>query len=183
MDHITCNDCGEKGHYYGNSDFPTQAKLKEDAEEFRNTNQEKYSNKPPGGGYQKELVNVKDASCSLMTEAPTKEWGESPYPGLMFFQTSTQEVPQTEPINNIVNKGNARIMHVGDTILAAATEAGIDENLCLIDNQSTCNTFINRKYFSNIIYAPDGKYLRVHCNAAVTHTKKIGNLHKYSDPV
>ena len=23
IDHITCNDCGEKVHYSGNSDFPT----------------------------------------------------------------------------------------------------------------------------------------------------------------
>ena len=32
LDHTTCNDCGEKGHYYGNSDFPIQTKLKEDSE-------------------------------------------------------------------------------------------------------------------------------------------------------
>ena len=28
MDHIACNDCGEKGYYSGNSDCPTQANLK-----------------------------------------------------------------------------------------------------------------------------------------------------------
>ena len=28
LDHITCNDCGEKVHYAGNNDFPTQARLK-----------------------------------------------------------------------------------------------------------------------------------------------------------
>ena len=93
MDHITCNECGEKGHYYGNSDCPTQANIKEDAEEFRNTNQDKYSNKPPGGGDQKALVNVEDASCSLVMGSPTEEWGKLPSPGLMFCQTSTQEVP------------------------------------------------------------------------------------------
>ena len=32
MYHITCNDCGEKGQYYGNSEYPTPTKLKEDAE-------------------------------------------------------------------------------------------------------------------------------------------------------
>ena len=37
-----------------------------------------------------------------------------------------------------------------DTILAASGEAGIDENRCLIDNQSTGNSFINGKYFLNI---------------------------------
>ena len=31
MDNITCNDCGGKGNYYGNNDFPTQANLKEDS--------------------------------------------------------------------------------------------------------------------------------------------------------
>ena len=35
-------------------------------------------------------------------------------------------------------------MHVGDNILSAAAEAGIDENWCLIDNQLTCNAFINK---------------------------------------
>ena len=74
-------------------------------------------------------------------------------------------------------------MHVVDTILAAAAEAGIDENCYLLDNQSTCNAFINGKYLSNIRDAPDGKYLRFHCNAGVTHTNKIGDLPGYSDPV
>ena len=50
-------------------------------------NQEKSSNKPPGGGDQKALVNVKDALCSLMMGPPTNEWGELPSPGLMFCQT------------------------------------------------------------------------------------------------
>ena len=86
----------------------------------------------------------------------TKEWGEPPSPGLMFFQTSTQEVPQTEPINNSVKKGNSIIIHVGDTIMVAAAEAGIDENWCLINNQPTCNAFVNGKYLSNIRDTPDG---------------------------
>ena len=74
---------------------------------------------------------------------PTKERDELPYTGLMFCQTSSQEVLQTEPITDITkesffhNKGSASVMRVGDTILAAAEEARIDEYLCLIDNQST----------------------------------------------
>ena len=74
-------------------------------------------------------------------------------------------------------------MHVGNTILDDAAEAGIDENWCLLENQLTCNAFINGKYLSNIRYAPDGQYLRVHCNAGVTHTNKIGDIPVYSDPV
>ena len=74
-------------------------------------------------------------------------------------------------------------MYVVNTILAAAAEAGIDENWWLLDNQSTCNAFINGKYLSNIRDAPDGQYLRVHCNAGVNHTNKIGDLLGYSDPV
>ena len=62
MDHITCNDCGEKGHYAVTNYYPTQASLKEDSEAFRKMKQDKSSNKPPGGGYQKALVNFKDAS-------------------------------------------------------------------------------------------------------------------------
>ena len=59
--------------------------------------------------------------------SPTKEWGKLPYPGLMFFQKSTQEVWQTEPINNSVSKGDASIMHVDNNIMAVAAEARIDE--------------------------------------------------------
>ena len=75
LDHITCNYCEEKGHYAGNNESPTQTKIKENAEAFRNRKQEKSSNNPPGGGYQKLLVNVKDALCSLMMDYPTEEWG------------------------------------------------------------------------------------------------------------
>ena len=50
MDHTTCNDFGEKGHYSGNNDSPNQARLREDEEAFRNMKQEKSCNKTPGGG-------------------------------------------------------------------------------------------------------------------------------------
>ena len=69
-----------------------------------------------------------------MMGSPTKELGELPSPSLMFCQTSIQEVRQNEPINNSVRKGDASIMHVGNTILVAAAEAGIDENWWLLDN-------------------------------------------------
>ena len=74
-------------------------------------------------------------------------------------------------------------MHVGDTIMAAVAEAGIDENWCLLDNQSTCNAFIKEKYLSNTRDAPNGQYLRVHCNVGVKPTKKIGDIPGYFDPV
>ena len=101
----------------------------------------------------------------------TKEWDDIPYPGIMFFQTSPQEVLQMEPITGKVqevfsrNKHNTTIIRVGDTILAAATESAINEDWFLLDNQSTFNALINGKYLSYTIYSPDGKYLRVHCNA------------------
>ena len=145
--------------------------------------QEKYSNNPPGGGDQKALVNVKDASCSLMVVFPTKDLGKLPSPGLMFFQNSILEVQQTKYINNSVIKGDSIIIYVGYTILAAAADAGIDENWCLLDNQSTCNAFINKKYLSNIRDDPNGQYLRFHCNTGMTHTNKIGDLPGYSNPV
>ena len=114
---------------------------------------------------------------------PTKEWGEPTSHGLMFCQTSTQEVPQTETINNSVNKGNVRTMHMENTILDATAESGIDKNWCLIDKQLTCNTLINKKYLSIIRDAPDVQYLRVHFNSVVTHTNKIGDLPGNFDPV
>ena len=84
---------------------------------------------------------------------------------------------------NSRKKRNDIILHVGDTILAAAEEASIDESWCLLNNQSTFNAFINGKYISKIIDAPDGKYLRVHCNAGVTYTNNIVDLHVYSNIV
>ena len=98
---------------------------------------------------------------------PTNEWDDIPYPGIMLCQTSSQEILQMVTITNKSqellshNKHNANIMRVGDTILSAASEAGIGENWCLLDNQSTCNTFINRKYLSNIRDATDEQYLCV----------------------
>ena len=74
-------------------------------------------------------------------------------------------------------------MRVGDTILDAAAESRIDENWRLLDNQSTCNAFINRKYISKIRNAPDRQYISVHYNAGVTYTNKIGDLPGYSNPV
>ena len=69
---------------------------------------------------------------------PTNEWDDIPSPGLMFCQTSSQEVLQMEPITDESKemfshkKRNDNIMCVGDTILAAAEEAVIDKNCCLI---------------------------------------------------
>ena len=74
-------------------------------------------------------------------------------------------------------------MCVEDIILVDAVEASIDENWSLLYNKSTCNAFINVKYLSNIRYDPDVKYLRVHFNAGVTHTNKIGYPPRYSDPI
>ena len=48
------------------------------------------------------------------------------------------------------NKHNANIIFVGDNILADASEAGIYEKSFLLDNQYTCNAFINIKYMLNI---------------------------------
>ena len=118
-----------------------------------------------------------------MMGSPTEEWGKLPYPGLIFFQTSAQEVRQAEYISNSVRKSCAIIMQVGYTILDASEEAIIDENWCLLDNQLICNASIDGKYLSNIRDAPNGQYLRVHCNAGVTHANKIGDLLEYSDPV
>ena len=103
---------------------------------------------------------------------PTEKWGEPPSTGIMLCQNSTQEVLQTEPINNNMEKGNFNIMHVEDTILAIAADSGINKNWCLLDNQLTCNSFINGKYLSNIRDSTNGKYPCVHCNKGVTHTKK-----------
>ena len=58
----------------------------------------------------------------------TEERGDHPFTGIMLYQTSTQEVLHTEPINENMKKGNVRIMNVGNNILAATEEAIINEN-------------------------------------------------------
>ena len=81
------------------------------------------------------------------------------------------------------NKYNANTMRVGNIILASASESVIDDNWCLLNNQSTYNNFINIKYLSNIRDAPDGQYVSVHCNEVVTYTNKIGDIIGYSNYV
>ena len=41
LEHITWNDCGDKGPYVVNGEWSTQVKLKEDLETFRNMKQRK----------------------------------------------------------------------------------------------------------------------------------------------
>ena len=74
-------------------------------------------------------------------------------------------------------------MCVVDTIMSAVAESLIDENWCLLVNQSTYKAYIYVKYISNIIYSPGGKYLCVHFHPGVTHTNNIGDLPGYSNPV
>ena len=66
-------------------------------------------------------------------------------------------------------------MCVGNTILSDEAEAHIEENWCLLDNQSTCNAFINGKYIPNIRDTPDGKDLPIHFNVGLNYTNNIGD--------
>ena len=50
LDHITCNNCGEKVRYAWNSECSTEISLKEDVDAFIKMKQENPPNKPPGGG-------------------------------------------------------------------------------------------------------------------------------------
>ena len=84
----------------GNSKCSTQKKLKEDAEAFRKIKQGKYEIKSPDGGGENILVNDEDASCSLMMVTPIRELDNLLSLGRMFFQTSSQEYFQVEPITN-----------------------------------------------------------------------------------
>ena len=69
-----------------------------------------------------------------MMGIPTEEWYDLQYPGLMFYQTSSQEVLHTEPTTDEIkevilrNKRNIKLMRVVDTILDSASEAIFDEN-------------------------------------------------------
>ena len=119
----------------------------------------------------------------------TNERDDLPSPGLMIWQNSSQEFLQMETITDetkeslLNNKRNTNVMRLLDTILDAAAEAVVDENWCLIDNQSMWNTFINGKYLPNIRNAPDGQYICVHYKAGVTYTNNIGDLPGHSNTV
>ena len=161
----------------------TQTNIKEDSEVFRNMKQVKSCTNPPdGGGEQKTLVNVEDASCIIIMGIPTKEWDDIPSPGLVFYHTSSHKFlhmdPNIDESQEVFSKKthNANTMRVGDTILAAAAESGFYENWCLLYNQSTWNAFIYGKYMSNIIDNTGGKYLCVHWNSGITYTKNSGDL-------
>ena len=52
--------------------------------------------KTPDREADKTLLNVKDVSCSLMMGIPTKEWDNLPFPGTMFYQTSSHIVLKME---------------------------------------------------------------------------------------
>ena len=103
----------------------------------------KYGTKTPDRvGEEKTLVNTEDASCNLIMGIPTEELDGLPYPGLVFCQTSSQEVLQMEPITDESKemfshkKRNDNIMCVGDTILAAAEEAVIDKKIVALSNKN-----------------------------------------------
>ena len=87
------------------------------------------------------MVNAVYASCSIMMRIPTDEPYDLPSPLLVFFQTSSQEVLQMEPITEKFQevfsrkKLNVTIMPVGDTILDDPAEDGIDKILCLLGNK------------------------------------------------
>ena len=116
---------------------------------------------------------------------PHQRVGQSTIYWTQRFQTSSEVAlnmdANTDKSQEIFsNKNfNVNIMCMVDTILDDAAESNIDENWCLLDNQSTCNALINGKYLPNIKVAPDGKYLRVHCNIRLTYTNKIGDLPGY----
>ena len=55
---------------------------------------------------------------------PTKEWDDPQSPVIVLWKTSTQELLQTEYINDKMKKGNTSIIHMGDTILATKVESG-----------------------------------------------------------
>ena len=55
-------------------------------------------------------------------------------------------------------------------------KGAIDEDWCLLDNQSTCNIFTNRRYLRNIRRAPNGRELHIKCNAGIALCTMIGDL-------
>ena len=54
LEHITCNYCGEKGHYGGNRKLSIETKIKYDKEAFIKMKQGNFGIKPPDGGGEKK---------------------------------------------------------------------------------------------------------------------------------
>ena len=76
-------------------------------------------------------------------------------------------------------KHNSNIISVGDTIMTAEKESGINNNWCLLENESTCNTFVYWKHLLKSRDSPDGKKIYFCCNTELIYTNKIGDLPGY----
>ena len=57
--------------------------LEEDSEAFSKTKQR--NNHTDVGGEKNILLNIENASCSLMISIPAEEWDDIPSPELMFY--------------------------------------------------------------------------------------------------
>ena len=77
----------------------------------------KYGNRPPDGVEQKPLVNIKDASYILIFGIPSEKWYDLPFPGLLFCQTSSQEVFHTNPITDEIKEPLSHNKRTSDVIL------------------------------------------------------------------
>ena len=137
----------------------------------------------------KKLVNAKVASFIITMGISTNKWDDIPYPRIIFYP---------DLITKILADGTHH-WWIQRNVFAQKTQhqhnvcgiyhpwcfsrTSIDKNEYLLDNQSTCNAFVNGRYLPNIRDAPDRQYIRVHWNVGVTYTNKIGDLPGYSKPV
>ena len=75
------------------------------------------------------MVNFEDAECIPMTVVPTKEWDDIPYPRIVFYQTSSQEIFRMEAKIDEAQESflhinlNSNIIRVIYTIMAATVES------------------------------------------------------------
>ena len=131
------NDCNEKGHYQRSPVCPVQKRMKEEADKYR-------ASQP------KSESTTTEAKQAFMNGIDSDDFSN---PQAMFCQTS-QVVGQIEQNANASphrsafdhNKKRTESHFNWPANVMSQGKGAINEDWCLLDNQSTCNVFTNRRY-------------------------------------
>ena len=157
LSEVMCNNCNEKGHYQRSPVYPVQKKLKEDAEKYHSSQASGQSSSTESKSEGKQLLMHGTASDGFDDDEYSK-------PHLMFCQTSKvvnrmdQLADESEHRSAFEhnNAGRATAHMNWPSNLLGQASGQINEGWYLLESQSSCSVFTNRKYLKNVRIAPNG---------------------------